>query len=176
VVQASTATPNPTTADSTDNTQLTASTDTIVKVNGGTMSLYNVKDSINFGTINVVDAFTNNLSTKGDSNLTASVDDFQGVSDASDAWTLTATLGKWQAGDGGTAAGAKVLDGAEVKANGTTTIGTAAVDYATGAEGHTDLAEQSISLETTANTFLKAGTYTNQINWQLKATVDSEQK
>lgn len=163
-------TANPTTANTTDNTQLGATTTGSLNFKGGTLSLYNVQDTAAFNTpdtaFSTQDVYTNGLSaTNADKKMTATVDDFLG--EDADTWTLTVNKSKWAAGDDGVASGATALDtGAHLSVD-KGEITTDGLEYDTGSEGHNELTEQTLSVAIDQGTVVKKGAYTNTLTWNL---------
>ncbi|WP_225046518.1 hypothetical protein [Lacticaseibacillus kribbianus] len=105
-----------------------------------------------------------------DRDLTAKVTDFQGLD--TDRWTLNVTAGGWQQADSGTAAGAAVLN---ANAHLSVALGDGLVDLQDGvqlgggATGVTAIAATTVYLDVPAGTAVKAGSYTNVLDWTLAA-------
>ncbi|WP_125768130.1 hypothetical protein [Lapidilactobacillus wuchangensis] len=174
VAQASTATPNPTSADTKDDTQLTASTDTSVTIKAGTISLYSMPDSIDFGSTDIKKIASDGF-TSEDTILAGKVEDYRGTGTAagSNTWTLQAKIGQWKDSTGtandlmNAAATISVVGDGNNKID---KLSTDLISYTSGHEGITDITP-AVSMKIDQGAFVNPDKYTNQIDWQLSTTV-----
>lgn len=155
-------------ADTTDNTQVNATTNATVSFKSGTLSLSNVQNQAAFNTtttaFSAATIWQSGLaSTPADTKMTATVDDFLGGD--SDAWTLSVAKGTWKASDG--KAAPELDKGAHLSIDKDNEITTAGYSYATGKYGHNVIAEHSLDLKIDSGTLVNPGTYSNTLTWTL---------
>ncbi|MFC4652934.1 hypothetical protein ACFO26_08425 [Lactococcus nasutitermitis] len=175
-------TPNSTQA--SDN-QTSATTTASIAFTGGALSLYNVTDKVTFNgdNLDLRDIYLNgatldnNTTLPANETLNGNVDDFLGQ--ANDQWKVTVASGDWTATGVGASAGSDegataLNSGAQFILNGTE-FSKDGYQYATGNEGQTTLPEMNIGLSIKAGTFLKKGSYSNTLTWDLESSVSSTQ-
>ncbi|AOT56254.1 hypothetical protein [Weissella soli] len=157
---------------------LTGSTATDVTFTAGSLSLTGVTTSATFdATTDALSAgtiYTGGLDATSTTKLGAKVTD---LTASTSGWTLTLAKSAWTAGTGGTTAGVTVLDNnAKILVNSKelTTAGTT-IQTGDGNTVETTMADLPLEITLPTGTAIKAGSYTNTLNWSLAAGVSTTQ-
>jgi hypothetical protein len=163
-----------------------ATTDATVNFKAGNLSLYDVADSLNFGSDSVNNiwaaGFKSNEQTKI---VSPTIEDFLGDSKN---WSVSVGLGQWAKGTDGTDKGATTLNSSatltfsndnisreKIIADGSVSglyTGNAGKYSAngTGEKGDNLISETSIEFDVAQGTLVESGSYTNTLTWSLEAT------
>ncbi|WP_262315113.1 hypothetical protein [Lacticaseibacillus parakribbianus] len=161
--------------------ETTGTTTGTINFKAGDLSLTNVTETANFGSdLTVEGVWTKGFNEAADNTLTATVTDFQGLDN--DNWMLSVKAAGWVAGSDGSAAGAAILN-----ANATLTATQGDAQDATsanladgfliasGTTGETPVKDTTVTLDIPKETAIKAGSYTNALNWNLTAAASTTQ-
>ncbi|WP_461225479.1 hypothetical protein [Lacticaseibacillus suihuaensis] len=157
--------------------ETTGTTTGTINFKAGDLSLTNVTAKANFGSdLTVAGVWTEGFNGAADNKLTATVTDFQGLDN--DNWMLSVKAAGWQASTDGSAAGAAILN---ANATLTATQGDTSANLAdgfliaSGTTGETTVEDTTVTLAIPANTAIKAGSYTNTLDWNLTAAASTDQ-